>query len=74
MTYHTPDVDSDRCERDDLPEIGVTPEMVEAGASVIWGAADALGASSSWGCEEGRDWAERVYRAMESVKLGASKA
>ncbi len=45
------------------PEIEVTPEMVEAGASVLAGFDTTLAP-----CTEGI-WAERVYRAMRRAAL-----
>lgn len=53
-------------------EIEVEPAMIEAGATVIWAAADALGARAAWGCDEGRDWAARVFLAMARSRVDAS--
>ena len=44
----------------DVSEIEVTPEMVEAGASVLYGMELAFASEEFW--------AERVYRAMASVR------
>jgi len=51
------------------PEIEITPEMVEAGAEVVWEAFDDV---LAFGSETGRLVARRVFSAMESKKLGLS--
>ena len=45
-------------------EIEITPEMIEAGAKIVWEIFDEV---ISWGSETGRDVARRAYLAMGSL-------
>jgi hypothetical protein len=51
-------------------EIEITPEMIEAGAEVIWAALDGVVA---FGSDTGRMWARLVFEAMAMQSLNASK-
>jgi hypothetical protein len=55
----------------DVPEIEVTPEMIEAGADVIWTYfSDVLARGSG----TGRETAIEVYRAMKNLEMRSQSA
>lgn len=51
-------------------EIEITPEMIEAGAEIMWAALDDVVA---YGSDTGRMWAKLVFEAMAKQSLNASK-
>jgi hypothetical protein len=63
LTYHAQPVDdeADRPATKPADKIEITPEMIEAGAEVMW---DALEGLVTYGSDTGREWAKRVFVAM----------
>lgn len=56
------------CEKpktEDIPEIEITPEMIEAGAQKIWEFFDEV---IAWGSLSGRELAKSVWEAMEEKR------